>query len=155
MLRKKLKMLSNMKRCIDMDEQIVEQPKKEETKQKIIWITQEHEGKQEDIALRRSFDGWRVVAPFKNKDGTKNWKNILIQGSWGKVVLWLMILALILMFYWVYAHDTATCRETMANFGEHCQLYQQGLLRDAQMKANGSAYVMPKLNITFTQPPIE
>lgn len=91
----------------------------------IEWVEREYEGKKEVFAMRRSFDGWRVVYPMKNQDGTYNWKNIVLGGSWGNMFKWLGILLLILLFFYVYDHDTKVCRETMKDFGANCLLYTQ------------------------------
>lgn len=75
----------------------------------IKWI----ELNEDKIALRKGYDGWRVVHPFKNQDGTKNIKNILVFGSWWNILKYLAILSMILLYFYVYAHDTAVCRETV------------------------------------------
>lgn len=76
---------------------------------KIKWITLDDK----DVAMRKSFDGWRVVYPIKNKDNTLNWKNILISGSYWNFIKFLAFILFVLLFYYVYAHDTAICRETV------------------------------------------
>ncbi len=45
---------------------------------------------QEKIFLRRDFLGWRVVYPWKNEDGTLNWRNILTNGKGWKYVLFFL-----------------------------------------------------------------
>lgn len=111
---------------------------------KIEWIEREVNGKKEVFAIRRSFDGWRVVYPTKNQDGTTNWKNILLGGGWGNAFRWLMYLALILLFFYVYSHDTEMCRETMKNFGENCQIYLNQIARNISY--------MPGFNISNAIP---
>jgi hypothetical protein len=71
------------------------------------WITIDNER----IAVRKSWDGWRVVKPYKDEQGKYIWKNIL--GSWQSWVKSIIFLLIILGFYYVYAHDTAICRETV------------------------------------------
>ena len=90
---------------------------------KIEWIEREHNGKIEKFAIRRSIDGYRVVYPNKNQDGTLNWKNILLGGSWWNLIKSLVVLGLILLFFWVYNHDTYVCRENAKAFVEHCTTY--------------------------------
>jgi hypothetical protein len=90
---------------------------------KIEWIEREHNGNKEQFAIRRSFDGWRVVYPMKNQDGSLNWKNIILGGGWGKLINWLMILAIILAFFYVYDHDTKICRETLSHIEQTCAMY--------------------------------
>lgn len=113
---------------------------------KIEWVEREYKGKKETFALRRSFDGWRVVYPMKNADGTTNWKNIILGGSWGNMLRWLMILALILLFFYVYNNDTSVCRETLSNIGEVCQQYntqQKYLANPTNFTFNLSNYEFP------------
>lgn len=74
---------------------------------KITWIEQEGE----KIALRKSWDGWRVVKPYKDAEGKLINKNII--GSWQSWVKSIIILLLILGCFWIYNHDTAICRETV------------------------------------------
>jgi len=114
---------------------------------KIEWIEREYNGKKETFALRRSFDGWRIVYPMKNQDGTINWKNIVLGGSWGNALRWLMILALILLFFYVYNNDTSVCRETLSHIDKTCALYNS---------LNSSTGILnltiPKLNFSYEQP---
>lgn len=46
----------------------------------------------EEVLLKRDFEGWRVVYPFKNSDGSWNWKNILTGGK-GWKYFWLFFAA--------------------------------------------------------------
>jgi hypothetical protein len=87
-----------MKQYIDMD--------------KKIWINQDGE----DICIRKSWDGWRVIYPYKNKDGTANSKNII--GSWQKWLKSFIILLLLLGVFYIYAHDTSLARDTMKGLDE-------------------------------------
>jgi hypothetical protein len=41
----------------------------------------------ETIYLKKGILGWNVINPLKNEDGTTNWKNLLIGGSWIKLIL--------------------------------------------------------------------
>jgi len=69
----------------------------------------------EGLYIKKSFDGYRVVHPIKNDDGTFNWFNILTGGNYWMLVKFLIILFLILAMTWSYAHDTKACRELMEN----------------------------------------
>ena len=102
---------------------------------KIEWIEREVAGKKEVFAIRRSFDGWRVVYPMKNQDGSLNWKNIILGGGWGNALRWLMILALILLFFYVYGHDTSVCRETLSHLDQTCALF------NSQINSSTSTYL--------------
>jgi hypothetical protein len=41
----------------------------------------------EVVYLRKDVLGWHTVFPNKNKDGTRNWKNLIAGGSWIKLIL--------------------------------------------------------------------
>jgi len=40
--------------------------------------------------------GWGVIHPIKNEDGTINWKNLIAGGSWFKLFILGVIIAIIL-----------------------------------------------------------
>lgn len=69
----------------------------------------------EGLYIKKSFDGYRVVYPYKNDDGTINWFSILTGGNWWKLVKLLFLLAIILGVSFSYAHDTKNCREMISN----------------------------------------
>jgi hypothetical protein len=80
---------------------------------KVIEASELPEG--EKVFLKHSFDGWRVVYPFKNEDGTINWFNLCTGGSWWSILKTLFLLFIILGVSWSYAHDTKQCRELVNN----------------------------------------
>lgn len=87
---------------------------------KVRWI--EVDGK--EVALRKSLGAYRVVYPFKRvPDGPILWKNVLFPGGLDNILKWTLILVMILLFYYVYDHDTSICRETMNNLGKTCTTY--------------------------------
>jgi hypothetical protein len=43
-----------------------------------------------------SLFGWKVVYPYRNKDGTINWKNLISGGSWYKLGITIFIVIIIL-----------------------------------------------------------
>ena len=49
-----------------------------------------------EVALKYDFMGWRVVLPFRNSDGSLNWKNIISGGSWIKLFITMGLVAIIL-----------------------------------------------------------
>ena len=69
----------------------------------------------EVINLKKDFMGWRVIYPIKNPDDSFNWFNFLTGGSWGKLIVLLFVLAIIFFIIFAYKHDTAFCRELIAN----------------------------------------
>jgi hypothetical protein len=94
-------------------------------KQKVEWLEREYKGQKETFAIRRSFDGWRVVYPMKNQDGSMNWRNTLIGGNWKSLWKWAGIILLFLLFAGVYYRDTHICMDTMRHFGDNCKLYME------------------------------
>ena len=76
-------------------------------------IKQEVNG--EIVYLKKSFDGWRVVHPLKNEDGTWNRKNLLSGGSWWNLVKIGGILLLILLAFYEWSHSLKYCSEFIAN----------------------------------------
>ena len=63
----------------------------------------------EKIYLKKSnFFGWSVVYPYKNEDGTANWFNLLTGGTWAKLILVILIVALILIAIAEYSKNIST-----------------------------------------------
>lgn len=67
------------------------------------------------LYVKKSFDGYRVVYPTKNDDGTINWFNVLTGGTWWKLVKLLFVFLIIAAMIWSYARDTSTCRELISH----------------------------------------
>jgi hypothetical protein len=59
----------------------------------------------EEIVLKKDFTGWRVIYPIRNQDGSINWKNFLIGGSYWNIVKMGAIIGFILFVIWSYGHD--------------------------------------------------
>ena len=59
----------------------------------------------EKVYLRKSFDGWRVVHPIKNEDGSYNWFNILTGGSWWRIIFTAIIVLIILGVFYEYSSN--------------------------------------------------
>ena len=78
----------------------------------------------ERIHLKKSFDGWRVVYPFKNEDGTLNFFNLLTGGSYWNLLKVGMLLFLILGLTYGYLHDMNACNDfterIQSNPGKFC-----------------------------------
>ena len=66
---------------------------------------------EEEVCLKKSRFGWRIIHPIKNKDGTTNWKNLLIGGSWGNIIKIGLIVGIILFIAYSYKTDMANCIE--------------------------------------------
>lgn len=87
----------------------------------------------EEICLKKGWDGHRVVYPWK-KDLSKpyswanmNWKNFLIGGHWSRPLKMFLFLVVLYLFAQMYLSDTATCREYVSNFSSYCPCYSQNV----------------------------
>lgn len=83
--------------------------KKNNLKNRVIEASQLPEN--EKVYMRKGFDGWRVVYPWKDENGKMNWKNIILGGNWGVLVKTVLIVLFVFLFFYVYTHDTKECRE--------------------------------------------
>ena len=73
----------------------------------------------EGLYIKKSFDGYRVVYPIKNEDGTLNWFNLLTGGSYWNLVKTMLVLLLILGITYSYYRDTKMCRDLIENPCDH------------------------------------
>jgi len=98
------------------------------------------------LYVKKSFDGYRIIYPFTNDDGTKNWFNILTGGNYWKLVKLLLIMLLIAGVTWSYMRDTRTCRELLGNAEEWCNNFTT-YLEEQQVWANPTLprYVFPNI----------
>jgi hypothetical protein len=65
------------------------------------------------LYLRKSFDGWRVVYPYKNEDGSLNLTNLILGGNiwiFLKLALICFVLVAILLFY---SYDMNNFKQTI------------------------------------------
>ena len=60
------------------------------------------------------FEGYRVVHPIKDEEGHYIIPNLLF-GGWSNLFKLIIILALMFFLMWSYNHDTAVCRQLIAN----------------------------------------
>lgn len=65
----------------------------------------------EEVVLKKDFTGWRVVYPIKNQDGSINWKNLLVGGSYWNLLKIGLVVGLILFIVWSYSNDIQTAIE--------------------------------------------
>lgn len=73
------------------------------------------------IYLKKGFDGYKVVYPYKNENGAINWFNLFTSGSyWNilKVVLFVMAILLPVIFY--YFGVVKECESIINNRCEWC-----------------------------------
>lgn len=57
----------------------------------------------EELAVKQQGTNFRVIHPWKNKDGSMNWFNLLTGGSWINVIATAAIVALILGVTYEYS----------------------------------------------------
>ena len=67
----------------------------------------------ERVYLKHGFDGWRVVHPIKNEDGSTNWFNLLTGGNYGKLLKLAVIVILLLGLCLSYARDISECKKVI------------------------------------------
>jgi hypothetical protein len=70
----------------------------------------------ETIYLKKGFDGWRVVYPIKNKDGSWNWKHILTGGSWWNWAKIGGIVLIIVLAFVEWQQSLEYCSEFIADY---------------------------------------
>lgn len=85
--------------------------------------------REDDVYMKKSFDGWRVVYPFKNEDGTLNWKTIFLGGNFGTFIKMLVICIIIILFIYFYFTNFQSCAATVKeHIASICNGYQSGNL---------------------------
>ena len=61
---------------------------------------------EEKVYLKKSKSfGWSIVHPIKNEDGTINWLNLLVGGSWFNLFVVGIIVIIILGSVYYYSRD--------------------------------------------------
>jgi hypothetical protein len=64
----------------------------------------------EEVCLKKSRFGWRVVYPIKNVDGSINRKNLLFGGSYWNILKILLTIGFITVIILFYIHDLQLAR---------------------------------------------
>jgi hypothetical protein len=67
----------------------------------------------EAVHLKKDFTGWRVIYPCKNDNGTWNWKNLLVGGSYWNIIKVIVIVVLLLFLIFSYLNDVSSCRHLL------------------------------------------
>ena len=93
----------------------------------------------EGLYIKSDRFGTRVVYPIKNEDGTTNWFNVLTGGSWGKLSMTLLIVAIVLLSVWSYNHDVAMYKDVAKNPCEYCPFAQMPI--DAPVNMSQFGYI--------------
>lgn len=64
--------------------------------------------------------GWRMIYPYKDREGNWLWKNILLGGS--QNLFWVIFIVLLTIgFFYVYNHDTQEMQKVVANPCGYCE----------------------------------
>jgi len=67
----------------------------------------------EKLYLKKDKLGWHEIHPIKNSDGTINWKNLLIGGSWIKFGIIIFIILIILGCIYEYSIALKTANDCL------------------------------------------
>lgn len=59
----------------------------------------------EGVYVGKDIFGYKLVYPYKNEDGSFNWFNMILGGSWWNVLLTIFIITIVLFGVWAYKHD--------------------------------------------------
>lgn len=62
------------------------------------------------------FNGWKVVHPIKNEDGSINWKNLICGGNWWNLVFVLVFVLVFLGFSIEYHNNFKECTKVMEKY---------------------------------------
>ena len=104
------------------------------------------------IYLKRNtlFKDMRIVHPIKNDDGTWNWFHIVI-GSWSGFFRTIMMLLLMVLIMFAYAHDTAECKAFIEKNQQlilNITMAQSGTLPDGSIDWSKKLVVNTSSNFT-------
>lgn len=71
----------------------------------------------ENIKLKKSkLFGWGVVYPWRNDDGTFNWKHFLVGGSWLNFIGMVLFIAILILLAVEYNQNLQTCTEVINQY---------------------------------------
>lgn len=60
------------------------------------------------LFLKRDGESYRVVHPIKNEDGSINWFNLLVGGSWKNLIITLIVMIIVIGFLYEYSLNIQT-----------------------------------------------
>lgn len=89
------------------------------------------------VNLRKSFDGWRVVHPIKNEDGTWNWFNIITGGSWWKLAVIIFIVLIVIGLAQEYIANLKFCANLMNYMNEQNLIVDNSPLKNFKINFTG------------------
>jgi len=72
----------------------------------------------EGLYVKKSFDGYRVVYPIRNEDGSWNLKNLFTGGSYWNLIKVMAVILFILFFCWSYIRDIRVYKEIIEKIRE-------------------------------------
>jgi len=76
----------------------------------------------ERVDLKKDFAGWKVVYPIQNEDGSWNYKNLFLGGSWWNLLKVLVIVLMLMFLMFSYYHDSKVFRDIQENPCEYVPL---------------------------------
>lgn len=68
----------------------------------------------EKVYLRKGFNGWKVIHPIKNDDGSTNWKNLICGGSWWNLIIMIVFVLVAIGFFFEYHSNLKHCADIMS-----------------------------------------
>jgi len=96
----------------------------------------------EVVYMKKSFDGWRIVYPIKNSDGSWNYKNLILGGSWWNFIKVFAIFLLLILAIVIYHYDTKKCSETLTHIDKICEALAKGEV-NPQYNSNKLNFTIP------------
>lgn len=69
----------------------------------------------EIVYLQKDILGWHTVFPYKNKDGSINWKNLISAGSWIKLFLVIVFVLIAIGAMFEVSHIVTVANECLNN----------------------------------------
>ena len=69
----------------------------------------------DEVFMRKGFDGWRVVYPIKNEDGSLNLKNLILGGNIFQFIKIMIIPVALLIAVYFYRQDINSCQLAVKN----------------------------------------
>lgn len=100
---------------------------------------------EEKVYLKKSFDGWRVVHPIRNEDGSMNYPNLLFGGWWGlaKLIGIMFVMGLLWLGINELIGNYKIIADNPCDFCKTCQEYVNRQINNINSKT-----IIPSINYT-------
>jgi len=77
----------------------------------------------QEVALKHDFLGWRIIRPFRNMDGSINWKNVISGGSWIKLAVVTIVVGILLGAMFEYYSQLLLLNKCLAALNDSVILF--------------------------------